>query len=99
MLQFYMNLTEANLKGEPNWTLEYIWTQAYGVADLQPKSLHGLAQQFAPRDSKQFLKYYHYFFVSYDSSATCDQQCKTLQICSIMNLDSISYDDCLKQHL
>lgn len=99
MLQYYLNLTEANLKGESNWTLEYILTQAYGVADLQPKSLHGLAQQFATIDSKQFLKYYHYFFVSYDSSATCDQQCKILQICSIMNLDSISYDDCLKRHL
>ncbi|XP_027254243.2 acid sphingomyelinase-like phosphodiesterase 3a [Cricetulus griseus] len=98
MLQYYLNLTEANLKGESNWTLEYILTQTYGIADLQPRSLHGLAKQFATIDSKQFLKYYHYFFVSYDSSVTCDQKCKTLQICAIMNLDSISYDDCLKQH-
>lgn len=99
MLQYYLNLTEANLKGESNWTLEYTLTQAYGLADLQPKSLHGLAQQLATIDSKQFLKYYHYFFVSYDSSAPCDQRCKTLQICAIMNLDLVSYEDCLKRHL
>ncbi|XP_038196239.1 acid sphingomyelinase-like phosphodiesterase 3a [Arvicola amphibius] len=98
MLQYYLNLTEANLKGESNWTLEYTLTQAYSIADLQPRSLHGLAKQFATIDSKQFLKYYHYFFVSFDSSVTCDQKCKTLQICAILNLDSVSYNDCLKQH-
>ncbi|XP_006834797.1 PREDICTED: acid sphingomyelinase-like phosphodiesterase 3a [Chrysochloris asiatica] len=97
MQQYYLNLTEANLKGESNWTLEYIMTQAYGIEDLQPKSLYGLAKQFAILDSKQFLKYYNYFFVSYDSAAVCDAKCKVFQICAIMNLDHSSYKDCLKQ--
>ncbi|XP_008840949.1 acid sphingomyelinase-like phosphodiesterase 3a isoform X1 [Nannospalax galili] len=98
MLQYYLNLTDANLKGVSNWTLEYILTQAYGIEDLQPKNVYALAKQFAALDSKQFPKYYNYFFVSFDSSVTCDQKCKALQICAIMNLDSISYDDCLKQY-
>lgn len=98
MLQYYLNLTEANLKGESNWTLEYVLTQAYGIEDLQPKSLYGLSKQFAILHSKQFLKYYNYYLVSYDSSITCDNQCKALQICAIMNLDNISYTDCLKQY-
>uniref|UniRef100_A0A8C5K3B9 Acid sphingomyelinase-like phosphodiesterase n=1 Tax=Jaculus jaculus TaxID=51337 RepID=A0A8C5K3B9_JACJA len=98
MLQYYLNLTEANLKGESNWTLEYILTQTYDVQDLQPQSLHRLAKHFAVPDSKQFLKYYNYFLVSYDSSITCDTKCKALQICAIMNLDNSSYMDCLKQY-
>nr|XP_023394451.1 acid sphingomyelinase-like phosphodiesterase 3a isoform X2 [Loxodonta africana] len=52
MFQYYLNLTEANLKGESNWKLEYILTQAYDIEDLQPKSLYGLARQFAVLESK-----------------------------------------------
>ncbi|XP_074166071.1 cyclic GMP-AMP phosphodiesterase SMPDL3A [Sminthopsis crassicaudata] len=96
--QYYLNLTEANMKEEPSWKLEYILTKAYGIEDLQPKNLYGLAKQFAALDSKQFLTYYKYFFVSYDSSIICDRECKIDQICAIMNLDQASYTDCLKQY-
>ncbi|XP_057595047.1 acid sphingomyelinase-like phosphodiesterase 3a isoform X2 [Hippopotamus amphibius kiboko] len=98
MLQYYLNLTDANLKGESNWKLEYNLIQAYDIEDLQPKSLYQLAKQFAILASKQFIKYYNYFFVSYDSSVICDGKCKAFQICAIMNLDVISYTDCLKQY-
>ena len=40
MLQYYLNLTDANIKGESNWKLEYNLTQAYDIEDLQPKSLY-----------------------------------------------------------
>ncbi|KAG5205399.1 hypothetical protein JEQ12_018649 [Ovis aries] len=62
MLQYYLNLTDANIKGESNWKLEYNLTQAYDIEDLQPKSLYKLAKQFAIQESKQFIKYYKYFF-------------------------------------
>uniref|UniRef100_A0A8C2VQ13 Cyclic GMP-AMP phosphodiesterase SMPDL3A n=1 Tax=Chinchilla lanigera TaxID=34839 RepID=A0A8C2VQ13_CHILA len=99
MSQYYLNLTEANLKGESDWKLEYALTQTYGVEDLRPRSLYRLVKQFAVLDSKQFIKYYNYFFVSYDSSVVCDKKCKALQICAIMNLDHTSYTDCLKRYL
>ncbi|XP_003781891.1 acid sphingomyelinase-like phosphodiesterase 3a [Otolemur garnettii] len=98
MLQYYLNLTEANLQGKSNWKLEYILTQSYGIKDLQPESLYGLAKQLAILDSKQFIKYYNYYFVSYDSSVICDDTCKAFQICAIMNLDYTSYVNCLKQY-
>ena len=98
MLQYYLNLTDANLKGESNWKLEYNLTQAYDIEDLQPKSLYKLAKQLAIQESKQFIKYYKYFFVSYDSSVICQGKCKIFQICAIMNLDVISYTDCLRQY-
>ncbi|XP_010636543.1 acid sphingomyelinase-like phosphodiesterase 3a isoform X1 [Fukomys damarensis] len=96
MLQYYLNLTEANLKGEPDWKLEYNLTQTYGIGDLRPQSLYGLAKEFARLGSKQFMKYYNYFFVSYDSSAVCDKKCKALQICAMLNLDRASYSRCLQ---
>lgn len=99
MLQYYLNLTDANLKGESNWKLEYNLTQTYDIEDLQPKNLYGLAKQFAILDSKQFIKYYSYFFVSYDTTVTCDETCKPFQICAIMYLDVISYTDCLKHYI
>lgn len=98
MLQYYLNLTDANLKGVANWKPEYILTQTYDIEDLQPKSLHGLAKQFAMPDSKKFIKYYNYFFVSYDSSVICNAKCKAFQVCAIMSLDHDSYVDCLKQY-
>ncbi|XP_053448196.1 acid sphingomyelinase-like phosphodiesterase 3a [Nycticebus coucang] len=98
MLQYYLNLTEANLQGKSNWKLEYILTQSYGIKDLQPESLYGLVKQLAILDSKQFIKYYNYYFVSYDSSVICDDTCKAFQICAIMNLDHTSYVNCLKQY-
>lgn len=98
MLQFYLNLTDANLKGESNWQLEYTLTQTYDIEDLQPKSLYGLAKEFAALDSKKFVKYYNYYFVSYDSSVICNELCKSFQICAIMNLDHNSYVDCIKHY-
>lgn len=98
MLQYYLNLTDANLKGESDWKLEYMLTQTYDIEDLQPKSLYALAKQFAVLDSEQFIKYYNYFFVSYDSSAICNGECKSYHVCAIMSLDRISYEDCLKQY-
>ncbi|XP_007521368.2 acid sphingomyelinase-like phosphodiesterase 3a [Erinaceus europaeus] len=98
MLQYYLNLTDANLKENATWKQEYNLTQAYGIEDLQPKSLYELAKQFASWDSKQFIKYYNYFFVSYDNSVICSGICKAFQICAIMNLDHTSYRDCLKQY-
>ncbi|XP_029799970.1 acid sphingomyelinase-like phosphodiesterase 3a [Suricata suricatta] len=99
MLQYYLNLTEANLKGESDWKLEYVLTQTYDIGDLQPQGLQALAKQFAVLDNEQFIKYYNYFFVSYDSSAICNGKCKANQVCAILSLDHISYVDCLKQFI
>ncbi|KAG8510920.1 Acid sphingomyelinase-like phosphodiesterase 3a, partial [Galemys pyrenaicus] len=72
MWQYYLNLTDANLKGNANWKLEYILTQSYDIKDLQPKNLYGLVKQFVAPDSKQFIKYYNYYLVSYNSTILCD---------------------------
>ncbi|XP_053139961.1 acid sphingomyelinase-like phosphodiesterase 3a isoform X2 [Hemicordylus capensis] len=95
--QFYLNLTEANMKNESDWKLEYIMTKAYGIEDLKPESLYGVAKQFGEPDSKLFQIYYKQYFVSYDdANLFCGEHCKTSQICAIQYLDHSSYTSCVE---
>ncbi|KAJ7341894.1 hypothetical protein JRQ81_007544 [Phrynocephalus forsythii] len=94
--QFYLNLTEANMKNESVWKLEYVMSKAYGIQDLKPESLYEIANQFRVPQSNLFRRYYNYYFVSYDDpSLFCDERCKTNQICAIQYLDLSSYTDCV----
>ncbi|XP_062981798.1 acid sphingomyelinase-like phosphodiesterase 3a [Elgaria multicarinata webbii] len=95
--QFYLNLTEANMKNESVWKLEYIMTKAYGIEDLTPESLYEMAKQLSVPYSKLFQKYYSYYFVSYDdASLLCEEQCRISQLCAIQYLDLPSYTDCVR---
>nr|XP_020649751.1 acid sphingomyelinase-like phosphodiesterase 3a isoform X2 [Pogona vitticeps] len=94
--QFYLNLTEANLKNESVWKLEYVMSKAYGIEDLKPESLYEMANQLSMPQSKLFQKYYNYYFVSYDPSLCCEEQCRINQICAIQHLDRSSYTDCIE---
>ncbi|KAI4873149.1 hypothetical protein NFI96_014566 [Prochilodus magdalenae] len=95
--QYYLNLTEANKKEVPEWSLEYVMTEAYGIKDIQPQSLHELALTFEAPQSKTFQKYFTHFMVSYDDSITCEDDCKTVQVCSVRFLDRESYSQCIKK--
>ncbi|XP_059589409.1 acid sphingomyelinase-like phosphodiesterase 3a isoform X1 [Alligator mississippiensis] len=95
--QFYMDLRDANKRNESNWKLEYILTKAYGIEDLKPESLYGMAKQFSVPHSKQFQQYYTHFFVSYNKSVVCNKHCKTSHMCAIQYLDHSSYVDCIRQ--
>ncbi|XP_005990512.1 acid sphingomyelinase-like phosphodiesterase 3a isoform X2 [Latimeria chalumnae] len=94
--QYYLNLTEANAKDKPEWRLEYIMTQAYGIKDLQPQSLYELSKQFQVAKSELFKKYYHYFLVSSNNRFFCESICQVYQVCAILYLDSASYRDCIR---
>ncbi|KAF7254311.1 Acid sphingomyelinase-like phosphodiesterase 3a [Varanus komodoensis] len=95
--QFYLNLTEANMKNESVWKLEYVMTKAYEIKDLTPESLYEMAQKFSVPHSKLFQKYYSYYFVSYDdASLFCEEECKISQLCAIQCLDHPCYADCIK---
>ncbi|XP_029452265.1 acid sphingomyelinase-like phosphodiesterase 3a isoform X2 [Rhinatrema bivittatum] len=93
--QYFLNLTDANMKKKPDWKLEYIMTDAYSIQDLQPGTLHSLVQQFKESQSKQFQNYYKHFRVSYDSSFVCEGYCKIDHLCAIQCLDEASYKDCI----
>ncbi|XP_060094769.1 acid sphingomyelinase-like phosphodiesterase 3a isoform X2 [Heteronotia binoei] len=93
--QFYLNLTEANMKNVSDWRLEYVMTKAYGIEDLKPENLHGMVKQLSAPHSKLFAKYYNNYFVSYDGNKFCEQHCRVSQLCAIQYLDLPSYTDCI----
>ncbi|XP_063299529.1 acid sphingomyelinase-like phosphodiesterase 3a [Pelobates fuscus] len=95
---YYLNLTEANLKKEAIWKLEYIMTEIYKIKDIQPESLEELIQRFRKPDSIDFQNYYKNYVVHFDSIKGCDGFCKVVQICSIQCLDQESYIKCLLKH-
>ncbi|XP_061479727.1 acid sphingomyelinase-like phosphodiesterase 3a [Rhineura floridana] len=94
--QFYLNLTEANMKNESIWKLEYVMTKAYGIEDLMPETLYEMTNQFNVPHSKLFQKYYSHYFVSYDASLFCEEYCRINQLCAILYLDHSSYTDCIR---
>ncbi|XP_038655645.1 acid sphingomyelinase-like phosphodiesterase 3a isoform X1 [Scyliorhinus canicula] len=93
--QYYLNLTEANEEKRPDWKLEYIMTEAYGIKDVQPESLYDLTNQFIGLHSKKFQMYYDHYFVNYNISVRCVGLCKVKQICAIKYLDHAAYTNCI----
>ncbi|XP_032999608.1 acid sphingomyelinase-like phosphodiesterase 3a isoform X2 [Lacerta agilis] len=95
--QFYLNLTEANVKNESVWKLEYVMTKAYGIKDLTPESLYEMANQLSVPHSKLFQKYYSRYYVSYDDpNLFCEEHCRITQLCAIQYLDLTTYTDCIE---
>lgn len=93
--QYYLNLTEANEKKKSDWKLEYIMTEAFGLTDLQPKSLLKLGLSFMLPQTKAFDKYFSHFMVGYNNSIVCDGSCKVNQVCAVLHLDEQSYTKCV----
>ncbi|XP_040285025.1 acid sphingomyelinase-like phosphodiesterase 3a [Bufo bufo] len=92
---YYLNLTDANLRKEALWKLEYIMTAEYNIKDLQPESLKELVLRFRKPQSVDFQKYYKNYLVNFDSPDGCDTVCKDRQVCAIQYVDGSSYLDCL----
>uniref|UniRef100_A0A8C5PX50 Acid sphingomyelinase-like phosphodiesterase n=1 Tax=Leptobrachium leishanense TaxID=445787 RepID=A0A8C5PX50_9ANUR len=95
---YYLNLTDANLKEEAIWKLEYIMTEIYKIKDLQPDSMEDLVKRFAKPDSLEFKTYYKNHVVQYELE-DCVGRCKVLQVCSVQYLDSDSYFKCAQENL
>ncbi|KAG7231728.1 hypothetical protein INR49_010459 [Caranx melampygus] len=95
--QFYLNLTEANLEQRSDWRLEYVMTEAFGVKDLRPSSLLQLGLSFRLRYSSTFARYFTHFMVGYNTSLTCEGQCKVNQVCAVLYLDQTSYSRCVAE--
>ncbi|KAM9316661.1 cyclic GMP-AMP phosphodiesterase SMPDL3A [Gastrophryne carolinensis] len=93
---YFLNLTDANLKKQASWNLEYIMTKQYNIKDLHPQSLYELAQRFKKPKSIDFQNYYKNYIVNFDSTQGCDQFCARSQICAILHVDATSYVDCIK---
>ncbi|XP_061757143.1 acid sphingomyelinase-like phosphodiesterase 3a [Nerophis ophidion] len=95
--QYYLNLTEANLKQRADWKLEYTMTDTFGLTDLRPASLLQLALSLWLPPTSTFDTYYSHFIVGYNNQLLCRAECKVSQLCSMLYLDQASYSICVTQ--
>ncbi|XP_070705717.1 cyclic GMP-AMP phosphodiesterase SMPDL3A [Pempheris klunzingeri] len=93
--QYYLNLTEANENERSDWRLEYIMTEAFGLTDLRPQSLLQLGLSLSLPQTEAFDKYFSHYMVGYNSSITCEGDCRVSQVCSVLHLDQQSYSTCV----
>ncbi|XP_018598045.1 cyclic GMP-AMP phosphodiesterase SMPDL3A [Scleropages formosus] len=99
VVQYFLNLTEANEERKADWKLEYVMTEAFDINDVEPQSLQKLARSFAGCRSEAFQKYFNHFMVSYDDTIVCQGLCKTRQVCAVQFLDSATYSQCVEGRL
>ncbi|XP_077443895.1 cyclic GMP-AMP phosphodiesterase SMPDL3A [Stigmatopora argus] len=92
--QYFLNLTEANLRQRADWTLEYVMTDAFGLPDLRPVSLFRLGLEMWTR-SEVFDTYFAHYTVGYDDRPPCGGDCRAFQLCSLFFLDQATYSKCL----
>ena len=95
IVQYFMDLTKANLDGASNWKEEYRFTSTYGIPDVSAASLHSLLQEFKNPDSSKFRAYYNYYYVSWPREH-CSCACKNKQICQIEHANADKYRQCVK---
>lgn len=93
--QYYLNLTEANEKQRSDWRLEYIMTEAFGLSDLQPRSLLQLGLSLRLPQTRAFDRYFSHYMVSYSNDVRCQGLCRLQQVCAVLYLDQLSYERCV----
>lgn len=55
--QYYLNLPEANSKGEANWLVEYSMLEYYDLQEITAITLHDLADRFTQSDDYAFVRW------------------------------------------
>lgn len=98
-VQYYLDLSTANQKDSPEWTVEYNLTSYYGLRHVTPLELHELAETFIiPDGLPLFLRYYHANSVrSYygHSSSGAVVGNGNAHYCAITRLQYDEYHNCL----
>jgi len=80
---YWVNITEANIKGELKFELEYNKKKEFGMKDLSPASFNDLLQRMLT-DESLLDKYITYFYRNNAQLANCDAKCKKDFICNAM---------------
>uniref|UniRef100_UPI00358E9E22 cyclic GMP-AMP phosphodiesterase SMPDL3A isoform X2 n=1 Tax=Myxine glutinosa TaxID=7769 RepID=UPI00358E9E22 len=96
--QYFLNLTDANLKGIADWRVEYKMAATYNLKDLRPHSLAQLAKRLEEPRGRAFTLYYKYFLVSFSHNLPCSDCCHWIQVCAVSFLDHTAYQRCLARH-
>ncbi|XP_019855309.1 PREDICTED: sphingomyelin phosphodiesterase-like isoform X3 [Amphimedon queenslandica] len=87
---YILNITDANLTNKPKWIHEYSAKDAYNMTNLTPDSWLSLLKEFL-KNNTLFLKYYHYFFKSYNMESQCNGNCQKQNTCNCLTTFSSIY--------
>lgn len=95
-IQYYLNLTEANIKRNADkWQREYDTSDVYAVDELRPTKVHSLLKAFTDRSNKLFRHYLEYNSVSWDTAPECNATCFQKHFCAISEVDFNNFKVCL----
>ena len=92
--QYYLNLTETNLNGDPQWISEYNATVYYGQPDMNTASLDNIAKNLLT-DDELFQKYYAANGVNYAPNEVCTGECRFVHYCAITEINYDAYENCV----
>lgn len=95
-IQYYLNLTSANGKGNAeDWQKEYDTSDVYAIDELRPTKVHTLLKGFSDKSNRLFRHYLEYNSVKWDENPQCNDTCFQRHICAISELDFDNYQTCV----
>ncbi|XP_034178974.2 cyclic GMP-AMP phosphodiesterase SMPDL3A [Osmia lignaria lignaria] len=104
--QYYLNLPEANSKGEANWLVEYSMLEYYDLQEITAITLHDLADRFTQSDDYAFVRYYAANTVSlpreveqiWGCGGSLNGACVLHHYCTVTRLNIESYNECYSSY-
>ena len=93
-----MNVTEANLVGQPDWKLEYSAAAAYQLPDLSATSWHALAERFGtgkPGDIELLFAYIdRQSALAGTPTKKCGEICRRGIVCEVLSTSASELAKC-----
>ena len=81
---YYFDLEKVNREGKPQWQLLKDFTSYYGMEDLSPSSIQGLADRIKQDEQLSILYDWNKGRqVKNERKETCDESCRLSTYCSI----------------
>lgn len=95
-IQYYLNLTEANMKGDPTkWVKEYDTSDVYAIDELKPREIHEVIKGFSDKSNMVFKRYLDFNSVKWSTNQDCNDTCFARHICAMTELDFDNYKTCM----
>ncbi|XP_018328097.1 acid sphingomyelinase-like phosphodiesterase 3a [Agrilus planipennis] len=93
--QYYLDLPKTS-KEDPNWQVEYNFSSYYGISQITPLTLHGLAEKLTLSPLSESQKFTRYFRAnSVGVIGGCGFGCALHHYCAITRVDFVEFEICM----
>nr|XP_018905001.1 PREDICTED: acid sphingomyelinase-like phosphodiesterase 3b [Bemisia tabaci]XP_018905002.1 PREDICTED: acid sphingomyelinase-like phosphodiesterase 3b [Bemisia tabaci]XP_018905003.1 PREDICTED: acid sphingomyelinase-like phosphodiesterase 3b [Bemisia tabaci]XP_018905004.1 PREDICTED: acid sphingomyelinase-like phosphodiesterase 3b [Bemisia tabaci]XP_018905005.1 PREDICTED: acid sphingomyelinase-like phosphodiesterase 3b [Bemisia tabaci] len=93
--QYYLDLANANERGQADWVPEYNLTSYYQLREVSTSSLHSLAERLKDSSSVEFNRYYSANSVQY-KRGSCEEECAHTHYCAVTCLVYQDFSQCME---